>query len=518
MESDLKSANLTLTTVSPSDQGLSADGAAPSAMERSSTPDLRAIKEAVPAALPQEEMRTHQAALETDKTGHEHRVSDSETNQHTQQQPVKLVKEKDGHWALSKDGRLVNNLSWVVGFMELANAGDFAANVWNDIPVPVYAIVFMAIGGTVAGVLSVFAFLDSRRACYNVRYLRRQRKQLFEEKQQREARSESTLETDVILALNFRELGIELVARWIMDLLMGFGAVLICVGTYMAIGGANPQVFHASNLLSGYIGNTPIAVFGLCNSMWAGYMFSKAQGHVRATRKVLGSCTATALVKRRARKVQVFSVINGTATILGGVGSMITATMWWGYVILIPVIIASLFCNIWWRKMMGYTRAERNPAMVKEELVYSLEFAATAAAAKKTVADPEAMPQWCSEMPSSLPDMLEFLSFHSLFHQYCIEIMTNDDICQALGGNNAEVTEVSINIEDILALSSAFHPTLLETAKSVARNVDVVHFKNRERYLAELLGTYCALAPSHHDVNTDTESADHREKEVAEKI
>lgn len=518
MDSDLKSANLTMTSLSSIDHGLSAEGAAPGAMERSSTPEIHAIKEAVPAALPQEEMHTPQTAFETDTTSNGRRVSSLEVHQPTQQQPVKLVKEKNGHWALAKDGRLVNNLSWVVGFLELANAGDFAANVWNDIPVPVYAIVFMAIGGTVAGVLSIFAFRDSRLACFNVRYLRRQRRELFQQKRQHEARSESTLETDVILALNFRELGIELVARWIMDLLMGFGAVLICAGTYMAIGGANPNVYLASNLLSGYIGNTPIALFGLVNSVWAAYIFGKAQGHVRATREVLGSCTAAALVKRRARKVQVFSVINGTATVLGGVGSMVTATRWWGYVILIPVIIASLFCNIWWRKMMGYTRSERSPAMVQDELVFSLEFAATAAAAEKTIEDPEAVPQWCSEMPSSLADMLEFLSFHSLFHQYCVEIMKNADICQALGGNSVDVTEVSVNIEDILALPASFHPTLLETAKTLARNVGPEHFKNRERYLAELLGTYCNLAPRDRVVKNDTESAERREKEVTEKI
>jgi hypothetical protein len=31
-----------------------------------------------------------------------------------------------------------------VGFLELANAGDFAANVWNKVPVPIYGAVLMA--------------------------------------------------------------------------------------------------------------------------------------------------------------------------------------------------------------------------------------------------------------------------------------------------------------------------------------------------------------------------------------
>ncbi|KHN97440.1 uncharacterized protein MAM_04455 [Metarhizium album ARSEF 1941] len=480
------------------------------------SPEPGAAKEAVPAApSPQQatlaatDDRVSDAALPPPHHHHD----DDDDHHHPQQQqqpPVRLVRQKDGQWGLARDGRLVNNLSRVVGFMELANAGDFAANVWNEIPVPVYAVVFMAVGGTVAGVLSIFAFRDARRACCNVRYLRRQRRRLLEEKKLLAARCESTLETDVVLAINFRELGTELVTRWIMDLLMGFGAVLICAGTYMAIGGANPSAYLASNLLSGYVGNTPIAVFGLCNSSWAAFIFTKAQRHVSASRRLLGSCTATALIKRRARKVQAFSVINGTATILGGVGSIITATRWWGYVILIPVIISSVFCNIWWRNVIGYTRSEGHPAMVRDELVYALDSAAVCEV--KALEDAEAPPAWCSELPSSsLDEMLRFLARHSLFHQYCAAITANPQVCQALGGDAADQDELSISPERLLALPADLHPVLLHHADKMARQAGPDHFRNRERYLAEILGTYCTLAV-HHDVMDDTDSAERREK------
>ncbi|EFY84675.1 hypothetical protein J3459_017453 [Metarhizium acridum] len=497
--------------MSSTEETLSADGVAPGAQEPSSTPEMCAVKEAVPAApSPQ---RATPAAIGRAST--EHRVSVSVSAAvHHRQPPVKLVKQKGGQWALARDGRLINNLSRAVGFMELANAGDFAANVWNDIPVPIYAIVFMAIGGTVAGFLSIFAFRDAKRACCNVRYLRAQRRLLLEEKRQLKAGCESTLEMDVLLAINFRELGTELVTRWIMDLLMGFGAILICVGTYMAIGGANPSVFLASNLLSGYVGNTPIALFGLCNSSWAAFIFTKAQRHISASRNLLGSCAATALVKRRARKVQVFSVINGTATILGGVGSMITATRWWGYVILIPVIISSVFCNIWWRRMIGYTRSEGHPAMARDELIYALEFAA--ASEVKSLEDPEAPPAWCSELPSSLGEMLQFLIRHSLIHQYCADMIADPRVCQALGGNATDQTELSISPESLLALPADLQQILLDNANRMAREVGPDHFKNRERYLAEILGTYCTLA-LRHGIIDDSDSAERREKNT-EKI
>jgi hypothetical protein len=50
-----------------------------------------------------------------------------------------FVRQKDG-WAQKEQCRLKNSLLAGVGLLELANAGDFAANVWNEIPVPHFAM------------------------------------------------------------------------------------------------------------------------------------------------------------------------------------------------------------------------------------------------------------------------------------------------------------------------------------------------------------------------------------------
>lgn len=407
---------------------------------------------------------------------------------------VRLVKGEDGQFRFPSGSRLINNLSWVVGLLELANAGDFAANVWNDVPVPVYAIVFMAIGGTVAAVLSVFAFLDSRLSCQNVRFLRRQRREQQAERARRLARSEASRDGDVRLAVTFRELGGETINRWVMDMLMGFGAVLISVGTYMAIGGANRQVWLASNILSGYLGNTPIAIFGLINSMWAAYIWTKAQGHVNATRETLRGSVAGALVKRRSRNVQTFASINGTATILGGVGSMLTATRWWAYVILIPVIISSFFCNIWWRRRVGYTRAPlpegEFPPIVPSELVADLEFAARAEVAIRE--QPEAPINQFVADPASLPDVLGFLEQHVMLDVFCLKVVAAPELCDALGGKDS--AELDLGVDNLLAVPASLHPRLLEMAQECVRDLGPQHFRNRERYMAELLGTYYHIA------------------------
>ncbi len=53
---------------------------------------------------------------------------------------VVLVRRKKG-WIPKYQYRLKNSLLFGVGLLELANAGDFAANVWNQIPVPRFAMV-----------------------------------------------------------------------------------------------------------------------------------------------------------------------------------------------------------------------------------------------------------------------------------------------------------------------------------------------------------------------------------------
>jgi hypothetical protein len=49
-----------------------------------------------------------------------------------------FVRQKEG-WASKEQYRLKNSLLVGVGLLELANAGDFAANVWNQVPVPHFA-------------------------------------------------------------------------------------------------------------------------------------------------------------------------------------------------------------------------------------------------------------------------------------------------------------------------------------------------------------------------------------------
>lgn len=57
---------------------------------------------------------------------------------------------RDGEWRTERMLCLRNSLLAMVGFLEAANASDFAANVWNQWPAPMFAMVLMGIGGVVA--------------------------------------------------------------------------------------------------------------------------------------------------------------------------------------------------------------------------------------------------------------------------------------------------------------------------------------------------------------------------------
>jgi hypothetical protein len=112
-----------------------------------------------------------------------------------------------------------------------------------------------------------------------------------------------------------------------MDVLIGFGGVVIGIVTFMAIGGANYEVWYASNLMSGYIRNVPLALYAIVNATWSLYVWMAVCQHGIAGAKALNKDIATAL-KRRVRAVQLYSAISGLTSIVARAGSLVTATMW----------------------------------------------------------------------------------------------------------------------------------------------------------------------------------------------
>ncbi|KAI1619819.1 hypothetical protein EDD37DRAFT_194048 [Exophiala viscosa] len=256
---------------------------------------------------------------------------------------------------------LRNSLLSLVGFLELANACDFAANVFNTIPVPTFAAALMGIGGCVALFFAGVAIQDARLSWRNICLLRHERRILLDlshhtstSKLDGEKASVPKTALKVYKDVNQFELLTEIIDRFLMDVTMGFGATLVGAGTLMAIGGANPRVFEASNLLSGYIGNSPAAAYGILRLFWSMYVWRRSSRHQSAARRQ--AVRPGAAFFRRYTRVKVYAFLAGPTSLVAGAASMITATRWQGYTVLVPCIILSWVCNFLYRKEIGYTR------------------------------------------------------------------------------------------------------------------------------------------------------------------
>ena len=268
-----------------------------------------------------------------------------------------------------------NDLKAGVGFLELANACDFAANVWNEIPVPPQAVALMASGGAVALFILHYAYVDARLSYRNTRLLLQERRELRAQLRGTAPEDPAVRELQTYLNINFRELGTELIDRVGMDILLGFGALLVGIGTFLAIDGANPRMYRASNIMTGYLGNVPPSLFGLVNAAWAWYTWRRAQHQARcASSAQLNSVwgervDVDQMLQRHTHRVRTHSILNGVYGILGGIGSLMTAdcnnnpSLVWAYFVLLPCIVGAVFANYYWRHKIGYDRdlSEREP-------------------------------------------------------------------------------------------------------------------------------------------------------------
>ncbi|KAJ5384253.1 hypothetical protein N7517_002164 [Penicillium concentricum] len=404
---------------------------------------------------------------------------------------VALVR-RGGRYRLLHQQQFKNSLLASVGYLELANAGDFAANVWNQIPVPRFAAVLMGIGGTLALGMVLVVIYDFRLSWTNVKLLRAERDHLQRLRQYHDKNAELARLIDSRLGVGVREIGTEVIDRIVMDVLMGFGSLLVGVGTLMAIGGANPHVYKASNLLSGYIGNSLAAIFGLVNAVWSGYLFYRFYMHDIAAFAREPSDDIRRRLHTRVRRFQWHAGVNGLNGLVAGAASMVTAERWWGYVVLIPCIISLVMCNYFWRKKLGYDRpllGHTSPTEIQvtpliEELQYVIVM-------QRALADPEhSLPQAIVQ-PDSLDSIFQFIVRENMLETYCESLACDKStrhLLAAFPSLNASPDQITISLDALFRLPPSHLDLILEHAKQFLRTTGVHVFTHRERYLLELLG------------------------------
>lgn len=407
-------------------------------------------------------------------------------NGHLQQHnhpPTNLtfIRNKNGRYTLCRRSRIRGIPPLGIGFLDIANSGDFAANVFNHVPVPIYAIVLMAIGATVALGMSLFAFSDLKSSWKNVKLLKEERTLLKAMDGDRAAE----------LEINHRDLRTEIFDRAGVDIAMGIGAFLIAIGTYMAIGGASHKVFVASNLLSGYIGNALPAVYGLCNVGWSINVWIRAHNQVSAVHVHLQDGVPKDLLLRRGRGVQEHAILTAVVCLVSGALSMVTPTHWWPYPVLLVCGLAFLYSTWVYKTQIGYERPllTHDVHLEKATLIDEICFLQLVEEALR-----EDHNAWLALGLAglSMADLLTFVIRCDLFEPLCCQLL--NESCLVKQHFDAVSTSTTTVSEHVLLELDKLGQVIEITrfARLCLERCGLKQITIRKRYLQEALGS-CLL-------------------------
>lgn len=374
---------------------------------------------------------------------------------------------------------------------------------------PKYALALMILGGCVAFSLIYFSVRDGLLSLANVRALRTERAYLLRQRAALlagggglEAGVDANLvrTLDCFLDMNTRETGTELVDRVGMDTLLGFSSLIVGTGTFMATTGDHDSAeFLASNLLTGYIGNTPCAIYGVANLLWSSYVWTRARKQQRAAQQyVRASTRISQMLRNRTSSLQMHAALNGVGGVVAGAAALVTATMWWGYVVLVPCVVTSGLVNLFWRRCVGYER----PLVVREissidqdAVLEALRYASTCRERllRGELAEQRDAFSVLVADTSSLPCALDVIRTNSMLEDYCLRLLQDKDVLERLRSTCPPGPDgvPTVDWDQLLASEDeTWVPTLLRMAKETINELALKSFIYQERHLLEVLGCY----------------------------
>ncbi|WPH02265.1 Hypothetical protein R9X50_00512100 [Acrodontium crateriforme] len=385
--------------------------------------------------------------------------------------------------------RYENNLLAVVGFLEFFNALDFPANVWNNYPVPRFVTALMGLGFALAMVGSGFAIWDGLLARRNIRFLLKEREYLKSWRER--ARKSKNVDSEILLGacmdVNFRELGWELADRFMMDLFMGVGLLVVGAGTLLAVYGEDSRLFHISNLLSGYVGNSFGATYVLVNATWSTFMWKRAHGQSNAIRRASGEIEyrIARRVETHSNRHKYYALVNGLSVFVGAIGGLMSATLWQGYVVSIPAIIGSAMANFFWRLKLGYTRdsVDQWIDVTTFDILERLKIVIGMHQSFKRRLEKSSETlelEWSTNV-----EAIHFLQENGLYRDFCAILLKDSAAAKKALGDLQHTVVV-----DPKRLLTADHRLVTRVAHECVRKVGKRRLQDEERYLLEFLGCY----------------------------
>ncbi|KAK4188630.1 hypothetical protein QBC35DRAFT_514672 [Podospora australis] len=412
--------------------------------------------------------------------------------------------------------KLRNNISVAIGYIELSNVADIAANVYNSLPIPYIIKAVMFLGGTVCTGMLCVIIRDAFLSWQNLRGLAAERKSLLASLaslQCPESGHDTALKRTLkcFLQINRQDAQAELIYRFGMECVVAIGSLLVGVGTYMAMFGEDPYLFETSNLLTGYLGNSPFALCGVVNLVWAFATLShlKHRHHRHTSAGRVRDHRIQAMLRNRARYIRLHGILNGGPGIVSGAMSLATATQWWAYVILFPCIFTSVIANWLWRKKIGYDRpffhqnnttAGTVAPTTEDEIIRALEEVDDC---RRQVATMRLVSKTIGFRP-----LLEFILHINLFEEFCLRLARDGVLRETFLPLKEKTERVTLDVYGLFdpALNDDIKERLLKVARKTVSEEAERGLEHRERWLLEVLGCYMALGEQDKDVEKDDPS------------
>lgn len=215
-------------------------------------------------------------------------------------------------------------------------------------------------------------------------------------------------------------------------------------------------------------------------------------------------------LRTRFRRFQWHAVTNAVNGLIAGAASMLTATRWWGYIILIPCIISLILCNYYWRYKLGYDRAiiSSSSSSLKIDHVVTGTLPPLLADLSYVSAVHDALAS-SSSLPTTLPpsvvnltsleSLTSFIAQNHMFESFCEWLLQEDQsVIARLVGDAPSIDphgQITLSPKhfvqrygDSPELDAELAELLLERARGFLMAVGRKVFAYRERYLLELVG------------------------------
>lgn len=182
-----------------------------------------------------------------------------------------------------------------------------------------------------------------------------------------------------------------------------------------------------------------------------------------------------------------------------GMASLVSATMWWGYVIMAPCLLITVHSNMVFRRTICYDRIsiQEMPLVDQESLVSQLK--GILSLRRILTGAGSASLTHLNAKPMTFASALEFILRHGLFADFCMRLVRGGELVTLLC--EGAMDELVIDSRMLLQATGESEMRLRELAMVCIGDVGVSFIsRDHEVFLLDVLG--CLLAEPRHRLSS----------------